>query len=280
MPEAGGTRQVDLHTHSSFSDGELSPQQLLEEAQWAGLSAIAITDHDNVDGLIPARECGKTIGIEVISGVELSCEHLGLETHILGLLIEPDANMLQELQQMRANRENRMQLMLDKLRDIGIKLSINDLPRAPGLSLGRPHLARLLVKRGIVRNIGEAFERYIGDNGPAFVHKQRWTVEDGIKLIHQAKGISFLAHPGASGLVDRLDEFIGFGLDGIEVFYPKHSPSEERFLKEYCQKKELLMCGGSDYHSSGTGPNLGMPFISYDVLESIRQRKVELWPVS
>ncbi len=272
--------KVDLHTHSIFSDGKLTPEQLLEEAQWAALSAIALTDHDNTDGLARAIAAGNERSIEVISGVELSCVHDNKEVHLLGLLIEPNEKMSVEMKKMRDNRESRMQLMLDKLEAMNIHITMDELPLSETNSLGRPHLARVMVKKGYVKNISEAFEHYIGDEGPGYVAKERWSISEGLELIHKAKGISFLAHPGASGLVDYIDEFVRLGMMGVEVYYAKHSPELEKRLVEKCAEQNLLVCGGSDYHSAEAGPSLGIPFISYDILKKIKKRKDELWPVS
>ncbi len=271
-------KKVDLHTHSNYSDGVLSPEKLLEEAQWNGLSAIALTDHDNVDGIDRARKAGKDRGIEVISGVELSCEYQGLEAHIIGLMIEPDDNIRVELKRMQQNREERMERMVRKLQLLGIKISYDELPVEDGMSIGRPHLARLLMEKHVCSTIGEAFEKYIGDTGVAYVPKDRWTIPQGIDMIRAAKGVSILAHPGPSSMLDNLEFYLELGVQGIEVFYPQHSPDVERKLLKFCTENSLVVTGGSDFHSNKGGPNLGMPFVPYKVLDSLRKRKEELWP--
>ena len=165
-------KKIDLHTHSCFSDGVLEPDKLLEEAQWHGLSAIALTDHDNVDGIPYAQKAGAARGIEVVPGVELSCEYEGMEAHILGFLIEPDADFSDRLKIMRENRERRMEMMVRKLQLLGINITYAELPVEEGMSIGRPHLARELVKKGICSTVSEAFEKYIGDTGVAYVPKK------------------------------------------------------------------------------------------------------------
>lgn len=271
-------KKIDLHTHSTFSDGVLPPEKLLEEAQWNGLSAIALTDHDNVDGLASASKAGKERSIEVIAGVELSCEYQGMEAHILGFMIEPDENMKNKLKIMQENRESRMERMVRKLQLLGIKISYEELPVEDGMSIGRPHLARVLVEKNICRTTSEAFEKYIGDTGVAYVPKDRWTIPEGIEMIKSVKGISVLAHPGPSGMLDNLELFVAWGIQGIEVFYPQHSPDVEKKLFNFCTQNNLVMTGGSDFHSNISGPNLGMPFVPYRILESLRKRKEELWP--
>lgn len=279
-PQASTGTRVDLHTHSTFSDGELTPEQLLEEALWRGIGALALTDHDCVDGLDEARAAGASRSIEIISGVELSCELNGLEAHLIGLFIEPDQSLRAVLKKMQNNREGRMGLMLQKLQEMNINIRMDELPQGEKQSLGRPHLARLLQQKGYVRNFGEAFERYIGDNGPAYVPKERWTVPQGLDLIHSSRGISILAHPGASGLVPFIADFAALGIMGLEVHYPKHQPNTEQKLLAEAQRLGLLVSGGSDFHSNHNGPALGTPFIPREVLERIRQHKEKLWPAS
>lgn len=280
VPEGGAGSRVDLHTHSTFSDGELTPEQLLEEALWHGIGALALTDHDCVDGLDAAREAGARRSIEIVAGVELSCEFNGMEAHLLGLFLEPDETLRKELKRMQDNRESRMERMLQKLRELNIRIDRDELPSEERQSLGRPHLARLLLQKGYVRTISEAFERYIGDRGPAYIPKDRWTVRQGLDLIHNSRGISFLAHPGASGLVPFLDAFAALGVMGVEVHYPKHPPALEQKLLAEAARLGLLVSGGSDFHSGSSGPALGTPFIPREVLERIRAHKERVWQVS
>lgn len=278
MPEDKPTRgsdsfRVDLHTHSTFSDGELTPTQLLEEALWRGIGALALTDHDSVDGLPEAREAGKKRSVEIIAGVELSCEFKGLETHLLGLFLEPEEQLLAALKKMQRNRETRMERMVEKLRSLSIKVSMEELPAEDLQSLGRPHLARLLLQKGYVRTIAEAFERYIGDHGPAYIPKDRWTIPEGLALLHASRGVSVLAHPGASGLVPFLPDFAALGIMAVEVHYPKHPPALEQKLLAEAERLGLGVSGGSDFHSAQNGPSLGTPFIPREVLERLRALK-------
>lgn len=271
---------IDLHLHSLFSDGELTPEQLVEEAQWCGLGAMALTDHDSCEGVERAQAAGSARGIEVIAGVELSCEFNGQEAHILGLLLEPNEMMNAELLRMRQNRESRMERMLERLGGFGLRVSMDELPSTGGQSIGRPHLARLLVQKGYVRSPAEAFERYIGDHGPGYIAKERWSVEKGLEMIRAAHGVSILAHPGASGLIPWLDEFAKLGVMGIEVHYPKHQPHVEQRLLDFCAANGLLVSGGSDFHSSSSGPGIGTPYIPSEILMRLKAKKEELWPVS
>lgn len=267
------TRHVDLHTHTTFSDGALEPEALLEEAHWKGLSALAVTDHDHIGAIPRAVEAGRRQGVEVVPGVELSCESGGQEVHLLGLLIESTDALERELTAMRENRKTRMAEMLERLQDMGINLTMEDLPQVEGNSFGRPHLAQLLLQKGYVRSIAEAFARYIGDDKPGYVAKMRWSVEEGISLIHEAGGLACLAHPGASGNLDWIPSYVTLGLDGIEVHYPKHSPQMEQTLLAACRAHNLVVCGGSDYHAHESGVELGVPRVPYAVLERLRERK-------
>ncbi len=270
-------KTADLHAHSHFSDGRLSPEELVEEAIWAGLAAVALTDHDNVDGLTPFFETCKLRGLEGIAGVELSCEHEGRETHILGLLIEPDEGFREKIAQVRKLRESRMQEMLDRLETLGIRISMDMLPQIPGRTFGRPHLARALVQSGSVRSVSEAFARYIGDTGPANVPKFRLPVKEGIDLVHSAKGVAILAHPGVNNLIADIPKIAIMGADGIEALYPKHSPGEIARITDLCQRYELVLSGGSDFHASGEGPALGVMTMPYRILEQIKERKAKLF---
>ncbi|MCX7934506.1 MAG: PHP domain-containing protein, partial [Planctomycetota bacterium] len=167
---------IDLHTHSQCSDGTLPPAALVAEACRAGLQAIALTDHDTLDGLAAALEAGRACGVEVIPGVEISCELAGREAHIVGLFITATPRLAERLARLRHSRQSRMQRMVDKLRNLGVTISLSDLKVPPGASCGRPHLAEALVAKGVVRNIAEAFQRFIGDGGVAYVAKERLAV--------------------------------------------------------------------------------------------------------
>lgn len=263
---------VDLHTHSRYSDGKLTPDELVEEALYKGLSAIALTDHDTMGGNAEAMAIGHARGLEVVPGIELSCEMEGLEVHILGLFVAPADPLLSRLEEIRQARETRMQAMLDKLHDMGIELTMNDIPQVTGRSFGRPHLAQALVNRGLVRSISEAFARYLGDSGPVYVEKERFTIPEAINQIRDCGGLSFVAHPGVARVFPHLPEILKLGIDGVEAYYPKHSPAITREIEEFCGRHDLLVCGGSDFHANGEGPTLGVPPISTEILATIRDR--------
>ena len=278
MPDANC--RVDLHVHTDASDGAFSPDQLLEEAKWNGVSAVAITDHDTFSGVAAAQAAGRKHGIEVVPGVELSCRHAGEEVHLVGLLIEPDQGFLDLMEHLRACRESRMDKMLANLRGLGFVIDKEELGVRPGQSFGRPHLARALVRRGIVRNVGEAFERYLGDGGPVDVERERLEVAEGLALIHRVHGVSIVAHPGVSGLEGRLDDFRALGAMGMETRYPQYSPEMEQGFAAYCEKHGMLQSGGSDFHSRDRNSALGVPFVPYEFLTKMKEKKERLWPGS
>lgn len=269
--------RIDLHIHSNYSDGVLSPEELIEEAIWHGLAAVALTDHDNIDGLAPFTAAGRSKGIETVAGVELSCEQDGTEVHILGLLIEPDDTLERSLSLLRDDREDRMRRMIERLEGMDIRVSYDALGVAPGKAVGRPHLAQALVRQGVVRDIGEAFEKLIGDHGPAYVDKRRLQVGEAIRLIHGARGMAVLAHPAIGDLISRIGEMAALGIDGVEQFYPKHDDATETRIADLCRRYELVPCGGSDYHGNGHGTALGGVKVSYQVLENLKKRKAERW---
>lgn len=279
MPQSNFS--VDLHVHTNASDGALSPAQILEEAQWHGVSAVAITDHDTVSGLPAALAAGRERNIEVIPGVELSCRYENTEVHLVGLLIEPDAKFIALLEHLRRCRETRMDKMLANLRSIfNINVDKSELDVLPGTAFGRPHLARALVAKGIVRNTSEAFDRFLGDNGPVYVEREHLSVADGIAMLHRIHGVSILAHPGVSGITDNLDVFREMGVMGMETHYPQYSPAMEKKLSAYCGDWGLLQSGGSDFHSNERGGSLGAPHVPYEFLLQMKKKKEQLWPGS
>jgi predicted metal-dependent phosphoesterase TrpH len=270
--------RVDLHLHTTASDGVLTPTQVVEEAQWHGVSAVAITDHDTIEGLAEAHAAGKKCGVEIIAGMELSCRYTNLEVHLIGLLLEPNPELAATLAKLRQSRETRMQKMLANLAKLGIQISPAELRLAPGQAAGRPHLARAMVRRGLVKTSGEAFERYLDDRGPVYVEREHLTISAGVKIIRRARGIVILAHPGVSKLNAYLDEICNVGMDGLESLYPKYSPTLQRFYAQYCAMNYLLTSGGSDFHHHERGAaEIGTPAVPYAFLTAIKQKKGLLW---
>lgn len=250
-------KMIDLHVHSTFSDGSMSPAELIEYAYMYGLSAISITDHDTVEGIEEAMSAGTRRGIEVVSGLELSIKHGDCAVHLLGYLFRPeDGGLVRELGRLQAGRMERNKIILANLNRSGINILMQDLEKVSALGqAGRPHIAQILMQKGVVRSMDEAFDVYLGRNGSAYAPRYVLQAEEAVKLIKGAGGLAVLAHPQQlekSGRDVRavIASLRDKGLDGIEVYYPTHSRQFKRKLLAIAQKYDLLVTGGSDYHGS------------------------------
>jgi hypothetical protein len=244
---------ADLHVHTNASDGTETPAQVVLRAREIGLKAIAITDHDTLDGLVPAMQTGREISLEIIPGVELSTEYKEIEIHILGYLIDIHCReFLERLRQLRMKRKERAIKMVQKLQDLGIPITFEQVLAVSGkAAVGRPHIARALKEEGFVDSLAEAFQRYIGRGCPAYVPRFKFLPGEAVQLIIQAKGIPVFAHPGLAGADEIIPELVRAGLKGLEVYYPAHSAQQvERYL-HLCAEYALLPTGGSDYHGPG-----------------------------
>ncbi len=276
---------VDLHIHTNFSDGIFSPEEVVRYAQEVGLSAISITDHDITDGILPAVKEGIKRGIEVIPGVELSVESKNSsegEMHILGYFINwEDIQFQKQLKLFRDARKKRAIHILKKLYQVGVKLDEEKLFKIAGIgSVGRLHIARLLLEEGYVDNIKEAFQKYLGKNRPAYVPKFRLTPEDAIKMIKNIGGVSVLAHPFYGNYGDRniIEELVRFGLKGIETWHSKHNEEVKKSFDNLAKEFNLIVTGGSDCHGpAGDEPSLiGTQNVPYEVLLNLKQAKFEI----
>ncbi len=273
-------KYVDLHVHSNFSDGSQTPEELVYTAYCAGLSGIAITDHDTLGGLPEARAAGKKYGIEIIGGVEVSTSACQGRMHILGYFVSPLGEPLRStMRKIRDARFERLHAIMDKLEELGIEVDFrNDFSQQAGHSLGRPHIARKLKERGEVRSIYEAFQRYLADDRPAFVPKWSPEPEEVIDMIHDAGGVAVLAHPGSTArdTDDLLPGLIETGLDGIEVLYPQHNPQTTKKYRDIATQHSLVITGGSDYHGDNSDKNLlGIFKVKYPFLEALKKRHRE-----
>lgn len=245
---------ADLHTHSTASDGLLTPTQLVESAREKGLSVIAITDHDTVGGLAEARQAAHHSGIRLVPGIELSCGWQGRDTsvHVLGLYIDEKAQALQKLlNQQREQRFHRALKMVDLLAGLGLDVAElkERFENSPEKVLGRPHIARYLQERGYVKDFQGAFEKYLSRGKPAYVPKDHVLPEVGIEVIHAAGGLAVVAHPGlTSDWTDVWSHISGFKWDGIETYYSEHTPSDVKKFAQLASQNDLVSTGGSDYH--------------------------------
>jgi len=272
---------ADLHLHTNFSDGTFSPEQVVMEADRLGFAAIAITDHDILDGIQPALSAGEQYGVEVIPGVELSAESSGEEVHILGFYIDwRDQQFQQKLQEFRESRRIRAMRMVDKLNQLGMDIEYRDvLKRADSTSIGRPHVAAALVERGHVATVSEAFYRFLGDSGPAYMPKQKLSPAEAITMILGVGGIPVLAHPGILQQ-DIVSELVSFGLMGLEAFHPYHTVGTRHDVSlsdYYCHLAEehnLLITGGSDCHGQGKGKMaMGSVRLPYEHVDALKEAK-------
>ncbi len=248
--------RLDLHLHSTASDGALEPGALVGAAAAARLDVIALTDHDTVAG-IPAALTAAGGRIEVIPGIELSSTHRARELHILGYDIDPQAPELLTFSRDAARRRQvRMTEMLERLGELGIRVPYDEVVRLAGseANVGRPHLARVLVQRGHVRTFAEAFDRFIGDGGPAFFPVRLLTPAAAIDIVHRAGGVAIWAHPPLDLFQTELTTLADAGLDGVEVHRPRSLPAETEILLNTMAPRGLLVTGGSDWHGDWNGP--------------------------
>jgi len=251
-------RGVDLHVHTYFSDGTLSPEAVVALAAERGLAALSITDHDSLESLEPALKA--TVSpLELVPGIELSTVHGELDLHILGYYIDPAHEPLgRRLDRFRDERRERAMTMLGRLRDLGVELDPGEVVHlaGPGV-IGRPHIARAMVRAGHVPSLDDAFRQYLGRGGRAFVPRVSFRVEEAIELVLGAGGVSVLAHPGPLLPDSIVEELVRLGLRGIEVWHPQHHAATVRRYRELARRLGLLETGGSDFHGAHRGPDLG-----------------------
>jgi predicted metal-dependent phosphoesterase TrpH len=280
---------IDLHTHTTASDGRLTPEQLISHAADVGLCAVAITDHDTVDGITPARQYARQIGMPFIPGIEISAEYTALGTmHILGYFIDETTESFSDaLAFLKQARKKRNPLIIERLNHYGIDVTMEDVRQEAGSGqIGRPHLARAIVRKGFASSIPEAFERYIKKGAPCYVNKERFSPQRAIELILKARGIPVIAHPKTLNidfnrefprLLSQLKEM---GLMGLEAYYYSHSRSEEEYFLGLSRKCAILATGGSDFHGDnkpkvalgkGSG-NLLVPRAVYDFLIAAKEK--------
>ena len=275
-----------MHCHSNFSDGVFSPKTLLEQEEKEELIIFSITDHDALEGTKIAYELASEFSFLYLTGIELSAKHKGLKTEILGYNLDTNKSKIsKKLKFVQEARKRRILKILNKLSDIGLKLSIEDINNqvGAGSSPGRPHFARALIGKNYVQSVDEAFRMYLGEGKPGYVPREKFEPKEAIELIHAVNGIAVLPHPllieieNFIKLEDYLDTLLSWGLDGIEIFYNyEHvSPSipEKRrkegteMLRKYCKKNDLLITGGSDFH--GDKVRLGEVYVPERIIESL-----------
>jgi predicted metal-dependent phosphoesterase TrpH len=272
---------IDLHTHSSVSDGTDTPAQLVAHAAAAGLAVVALTDHDTFDGLVEARTAGERVGIEVVPGLELSCSRNGQSVHLLAYGADPsDRALAEEMVRVRGGRSGRLRPVLAKLAELGVPVSeelvLSFVGSSP--SVGRPHIADALVAAGHVADRREAFDRFLADGGPAHVTRYTIDVARGVDLVHGAGGVAVIAHPWGRGREEVLppqvlEQLVAeHGLDGIEVDHQDHDDAARAGLRALADRLGVLGTGSSDYHGTGkTDHDLGVNVTDPETYAALRQ---------
>jgi predicted metal-dependent phosphoesterase TrpH len=270
-PASEGGRRIDLHTHTLYSDGTLSPAALVAHARERRLAALGITDHDSVAGLAEARAAAGT-SLEVVPGIEISTALEGLDLHILGYYVDAeDEGLRTRLTRFRQERLERALAIVERLRVLGAPLNSDQIVASAGPGVvGRPHIADALVRAGFVDNIDTAFRRYLGPRGEAYVARPAFHPEDAIELIDRAGGVSVLAHPGVGLPVAVVERLASEGLRGIEVWHPQHGLSTVRHYRALAAKLGLLETGGSDFHGPGRSLDLGDIIVPWSVLGNLK----------
>lgn len=269
---------ADLHLHTYFSDGTFSPEELVGHGRRLDFAALALTDHDSVEGCPRMAAACTAAGIDFIAGTELTAEHNDTEIHLLGYSLDTENQvLLSEIAKFQAVRQNRIHEMVARLNSLKVPLQVESVfALANCKSPGRPHVARALVKAGLVRSLDEAFERFLKKNRPAWVPKAKMSALEAIALIHQAGGLAVMAHPGLNRTDDVIPVLVAAGLDGIECFHTKHSTvTSERYL-EIADKYHLLITGGSDCHGFSKGkPLIGTVKLPYEHVEKLKAKAEE-----
>ncbi|OPX86688.1 MAG: hypothetical protein A4E53_02720 [Pelotomaculum sp. PtaB.Bin104] len=265
---------VDMHVHTTASDGQDSPALVVARAKEIGLEALAITDHDTVEGIEPAMAAASLQGIEVIPGIELSTVCGDEELHILGYFIDWHCReFLDRIYEFRSFRVGRIEKMVKKLKAMGLPVEMEQVRSIAGAgSIGRPHLAAAMVAAGIVGSVTEAFDRYICTGGPAYVPRYKLEAAEALHLIRTAGGAPVLAHPGLSNAGKLLPGLKQEGLAGLEAYHPSHTRELSAYYCRLAQEHMLIISGGSDYHGAGhkEGVSLGLKTVPYAVVDEIK----------
>ena len=278
-------RIIDLHVHSTESDGTLTPEDLVAEAKKTGLAAFALTDHDTCSGVGKAKPCAASAGIQLITGIEISTDYHGKEVHIVGLYIDiENEQLLKKTAEYRKCRSERNALMVEALRKEGLSITMEELAAEnPDCVITRANIARFLYEHGQIKSVREAFDRYIGDHCKCYVGRLKVASTDAVRLIKEAGGTAILAHPLLYGLSNTnlqkmIDELKSAGLDGLEAIYSTYTTGEEQQMKRLARENGLLISGGSDFHRSNKpdialGRGRGHLYIPYSVLTDIKNHR-------
>ncbi|MBI3020385.1 MAG: PHP domain-containing protein [Candidatus Omnitrophica bacterium] len=267
---------ADLHLHTRFSDGTDTPERVVELVRQAGLSAMAITDHDNVEAVAVAAPVARRQGIELIPGIEMSASADGLEVHLLGFFLDVKSAILQRhLAEQQARRVERVREMVRRLQRLGVSITAEEVFEVAGEgTVGRPHVARVLLKHGYIASLPEAFSRYLGPDNPGFVPGSPLSPAQVIRVIRAAGGVPVLAHPVYLKRDELIEGFVSDGLAGLEVYHSGHAPDLVRHYEQLADRLRMLRTGGSDYHGvSREGSPIGVVRLPYPFVEALKQWK-------
>ncbi|MBN1669807.1 MAG: PHP domain-containing protein [Kiritimatiellae bacterium] len=276
---------IDLHLHSIFSDGSLTPEELVAQGLKQGLTALALTDHDTTDGTARFLAACADRAVVAMAGVEISADHSPGSMHMLGYMVEPDTGDLEPLlARIRDGRDARNHAILAKLNELGIAVSMADARAFAGTDVvGRPHIARAMLERGVVSTVKDAFDRYLAKGKPAYVDRVRLSPADSIAAIRSARGVAVLAHPftvtrDSAALKRLLRELVDAGLGGIEAYYSEHTADMTRTYLDLAKALDLVVTGGTDYHGATTpqlriGTGFGQLRVPDELVAPLRARK-------
>jgi len=265
---------VDLHIHTTFSDSSFTPEEVVDKAVKAELNAIAITDHDSIDGVEPALKFAEDYPIEIVPGVELSTVFEGDEIHILGYLIDyRNVELLNELKLLKLSRVERAKEMVTKLVECGLPISFEKVMEIAGTGVvARPHIAKAMLEEGLVNSYEEAFTHYIANGSPCHVPKKMLNYPRSIDLIRRTGGVPVLAHPKNKRVLTYIPKLMACGLAGVEVWHPDHTPKFSDYLLNYAKENGLLVTGGSDSHGTRKGkPPIGKIRLPPKILEDLKE---------
>lgn len=269
-------QRADLHTHTTASDGLMSPQEVVKWASIKRLKAVGITDHDTVNGIIPAIEASKNYDVEVVPGIELSTLYEKEEIHILGYYIDYKAEwFLETLKKIQNSRFERAERIVGKLQGLGMDITLEQVKDiAEDGAIGRPHIARAMINKGYITNIKDAFRTYIGKGGPAYVDRYKLECAEAVEMIRKLGGVSVLAHPGLIKSKEYIGKLLDLGIDGIEAYHSKHEEDTVRYALAIAQSRKLLITGGSDCHGImlNNEPIIGNYSVDYKYVQMLKDK--------
>jgi 3',5'-nucleoside bisphosphate phosphatase len=274
---------VDLHSHTTASDGTYRPAESVKRAKEKGLSAFGITDHDTIAGIKEALDAGKEWGIEIVPGIEISTVDNGQDIHVLGYYIDlEDEAFLERLNALRDVRSKRNEMIVENLQKLGIDITLDEISKRKSMvegNIGRPHIAEVLMEKGIVKTMQEAFDEYLAKGAKAYANPPRITPEEAIDLILAAGGVPVLAHPGLYQDNELVLRLIRYGVMGIEVRHTDHTPEQENYYGGLTREYQLIATAGSDFHGERNGVifhgDIGTRTTTYDVVEQLKEKKAK-----